>query len=397
MFSLLSITGRITGKITGRLFALLSVLWLAACQTVTVGSNDNGPKIDTSVAVPVALLVPGGSGKASDNLLAKNLENAARLAIADLQGVKIDLRVYNTAGNPAQAANVASEAVDDGAKIILGPLYAQAANAAGVAVAGRNVNVLAFSNNTEIAGGNVFVLGSTFQNTANRLVKFAKSQGKNSIMVVHGQNLPGTVGRDAINNAMASNGVAQAGVTSYEMSQQGIINAAPKIANIVRNSAAQAIFFTASTDSDLPLLTQMLPDQNISSNQVKFIGLTRWDIPPATLSLPGVQGSWFALPHPAMTAKFNSRYNQAYGKPAHPIANLAYDGIAAIGALVKAGKSNALAKSGLTQGSGFVGANGIFRLLPDGTNQRGLAIAEIRNNQAVIVSPAPSSFGGAGS
>ena len=396
MFSLLSITGKITGKITGRLFALLSVLWLAACQTVTVGGNDNGPKIDTSVAVPVALLVPGGSGKASDNLLAKNLENAARLAIADLKGVKIDLRVYNTAGNPAQAANVASKAVDDGAKIILGPLYAQAANAAGVAVAGRNVNVLAFSNNTAIAGGNVFVLGSTFQNTADRLVKFAKSQGKNSIMVVHAQNQSGTVGRDAISQAIVNNGATQAGVASYEFSQQGIVNAAPTIANTARNGNAQAIFFTASSDGALPILTQMIVDQKISPSQVKFIGLTRWDIPPVALSLPSIQGGWFALPHPGMTAKFNSRYTQAYGKSAHPIANLSYDGIAAIGALVKAGKSNALAKSGLTQGAGFVGANGIFRLLPDGTNQRGLAVAEIRNNQVVIVSPAPSSFSGAG-
>ena len=94
-----------------------------------------------------------GSGNGSDDLLARNLENAARLAIADLQGVNIKLSVYNTAGNPAQAAAVAVQAVDAGAKIIIGPLYAEAANAVGVAVSGRNVNVLAFSNNTQIAGG----------------------------------------------------------------------------------------------------------------------------------------------------------------------------------------------------------------------------------------------------
>ncbi|HBQ36190.1 MAG TPA: penicillin-binding protein activator, partial [Rhodobacteraceae bacterium] len=116
----------------------------------------------------------------------------------------------------------------------------------------------------------------------------------------------------------------------------------------------------------------------------------------ATLALPGVQGGWYAMPHPTMTTKFNARYNAAFGKPPMPIASIAYDGIAAIGALVKSGKSNALTTAALTQGSGFVGASGIFRLFPDGSNQRGLAIAEIRNRQPVIIDPAPRSFGGAG-
>mgnify|MGYP006212893533 CR=1 FL=1 len=82
------------------------------------------------------MLVPGGSGQASDELLARSLQNAARMAIGDLAGVKIDLRVYNTAGSPAQAASQAQKAVAEGAQVILGPVYAQEANAAGVAVAG---------------------------------------------------------------------------------------------------------------------------------------------------------------------------------------------------------------------------------------------------------------------
>jgi hypothetical protein len=114
------------------------------------------------------------------------------------------------------------------------------------------------------------------------------------------------------------------------------------------------------------------------------------------LGLPGVQGGWFALPDPNTTAQFNARYNATYGSSPHPIAGLAYDGIAAIGALVKAGKANALTTAALTQGSGFVGVNGIFRLRPDGSNERGMAVAQIRNNQVVVIDPAPRSFGGAG-
>ena len=67
-----------------------------------------------------------------------------------------------------------------------------------------------------------------------------------------------------------------------------------------------------------------------------------------------------------------------------------------MGALVATGQSDALTGQSLTRGQGFVGANGVFRLLPNGTNQRGLAVATIQNNQVVILDPAPRSFGGAG-
>ncbi|MHC0052416.1 penicillin-binding protein activator [Actibacterium sp. D379-3] len=380
--------------IQGLCLALAALAMLAACQPITTAGG--GPRINTDAPVPVALLVPGGSGQAGDDALARNLENAARLAIADLDGVQIDLRVYNTAGNAGQAASAATRAVNEGAKIILGPVYAQSANAVGVAVAGRNVNVLSFSNNPEIAGGNVFVLGPTFDNTASRLVRYAAAQGRPNIMIVRDQTVAGEAGAQAIRTAVARSGANLVGEASYEFSQNGVVQAVPTIAATAQGSGAQALFLTADTAGALPLLAQLLPENGVDPSVVKFVGLTRWDIPPATLALPGVQGGWFALPDPNLNQNFRSRYQAAFGTSPHPIAGLSYDGIAAIGALVKQGQSNALTASALTQGAGFVGVNGVFRLLPDGTNERGLAVAEIRNNQVVVIDPAPRSFGGAG-
>ena len=215
--------------------ALLPVaaLFLAACDPAMMAGGGGGPRIDTSAPVPVALLVPRG-GSASDNLLAQNLENAARLAIRDLGGVQIDLRVYGTAGRAATAANAASQAVADGAKIILGPVYGEAANAAGVAVAASGVNVLSFSNNTTIAGGNVFVLGPTFDNTANRLVRYAKRAGKDKIVVVHANDIGGQLGRNAIQQAIAANGATLAGSVDYALSQESVQAAIPRVKEIGR-------------------------------------------------------------------------------------------------------------------------------------------------------------------
>ncbi len=376
-------------------FALgLGALVLAACTpgTTTIG----GPSIDASAPVPVALLVPSGSGQAGDEFLAQSLQNAAKLAIADLSGVQIDLRVYSTGGQPGQAQAMALKAVDEGALIILGPVFAQEANAAGVAVGSRGINVLSFSNNPDIAGGNVFVLGQTFESTATRLASYAARNGKRKLMVVHDRNTGGELGLAAIRSGASAAGSSVVAVGNYEFSQNGVVSAIPGIAASAKASGADAVFFTADTAGALPLVTQLLRENGVSSDTTRFIGLTRWDVPTASLGLPGLQGGWFALPDPGLFQQYQARYQAAFGTAPHPISGLAYDGIAAIGALVKQGKANALTGAALTQGSGFVGVNGIFRLRNDGTNDRGLAVAEVRGGQLVIVDAAPRSFGGAG-
>lgn len=381
-------------KLARSAMAVAAAVLLASCDTGTIGSG--GPSINTSKPVPVALLVPRGSAQSGDAVLAQSLENAARMAIGDLQNVQIDLRVYDTAGDANTAAAVAQQAVSEGAKIILGPVYAQAANAAGLAVLNQNINVLSFSNNTKIAGGNVFVLGPTFDNTANRLANFAARQGKGNIVVVHSNDEAGQVGKAAIINAISQTGAKLAGSVPFEQSQQGVISAVPQVKAMVDGAGADSVFFTATTAGALPLFSQLLPEAGVSPTEKQFIGLTRWDIPSQTLELPGVQGGWFTLPDPSKSASFNARYQAAYGGSPHPIGGLAYDGIAAIGALVGAGKADALTGAALTQSAGFQGVGGIFRLRPDGTNERGLAVATIQNKQVVVIDPAPQSFSGAG-
>ncbi|MCA0919427.1 penicillin-binding protein activator [Pseudooceanicola nanhaiensis] len=386
---------RAARKAFASLTAGVAALTLAACQPVSMSGGSTGPSINTSAPVPVALLVPRGSGSAGDDVLAQSLENAARLAANDLDGVQIDLRVYNTAGNAATAQSVASKAIDDGAKIILGPVYGESANAVGIVAAQRGVNVLAFSNNPTVAGGNVFILGPTFQNTANRLTQFARSQGKQNIVVVSSTNLAGQLGQQAIANAAQTAGVNVAANVTYEFSQQGVMSAVPRVKSAV-DQGADAIFLTADTSGALPLFSQLLPEQGVSPAATQFIGLTRWDIPPQTLELPGVQGGWFAMPDPNLSQQFSSRYAAAYGGQPHPIGSLAYDGIAAIGALVKQGRGDALTGQALTQSAGFQGVGGVFRLLGNGTNERGLAVATVRDGQVVVIDAAPRAFGGFG-
>lgn len=378
---------------SSRILAVLAALTLTACEPINL-SGLGGNQINPGRPVPVALLVPRGSGNSGDDVLAQSLENAARLAVAELDGAEIDLRVYGTAADPQTAATAAEQAVSDGAKIILGPVYAEAANAVGLAMADKNVNVLSFSNNASIAGGNVFILGPTFSNTANRLMGYAASRGNTRIVVVHGNDTAGQLGRNAIQNATLSTDAQVVSTVEYELSQEGVSNAAPQIKTAVDQNGANAVFLTSTASGALPLYASLLPSMGVRQPEVQFIGLTRWDIPAQTLSLPGLQGGLFALPNPNRIAAFASRYEAAYGAAPHPIGGLAFDGVAAIGALAAQGNRDALTGAALTQPNGFQGVSGVFRLREDGTNERALAVATIQDNRAVVVDPAPQSFTG---
>ena len=382
-------------KVVALLMVFFATLWLAACEPASLGGG-SGPAVDASAPVAVALLVPHGAADAQEQALARDLERAARLAVADLQGVQVDLRVYGTAGNPARAQQAALAAVADGARIIIGPLPAEAANAVATAVAKSNVNVLAFSNNPTIAGGNLFILGQTFETTADRLASYANRQGRKRILTVYSNNVAGALGKAAIERAVAANGGVNAGSVGYDFSQQGVVAAVPRITSAASGGGADAVFLTSNAAGALPLLTQMLPEQGLPPSIVQYVGLARWDVPPQTLELPGVQGGWFALPDPARTAQFNSRFAAANGAQPHALAGLAYDGVAAVGALLKSGRRDALSRAALTQSAGFQGVTGVFRLRKDGSNDRALAIATVRDNRVVILDRAPSGFGGAG-
>jgi len=373
--------------VLGTLFAL------TACN-VDTSSSFSRPKIDAGKPVPVALLIPKGYENSAS--LADSLEKAALMAVADLQNVKIDLRVYDTAGSAAVAAQVAQTAVDEGAQIILGPLYQESANAVGLAVADAGVNVLSFSNNTSIAGGNLFVLGQTFENTAKRLVEFAAAQGKRKAVIVYPSNTEGEIAKIALENAAEKTELTIVHTQSFQFTREAVANTVPLVRAAVEIEEADLVILTSTTAGALGLLVQMLPEAGVDPQKVQYAGLARWDIPAQTLELPGLQDGWFAVPDRDLFTNFSERYEEQYETKPHQLASLAYDGIAAVGALVASGNSNALTGEALTQSAGFEGVNGIFRFLKNGTNERGLSIAQVVDKQVVIIDPAPKTFGFSG-
>ena len=358
----------------------------------TGGSSPANPTAPIIVDATVALLLPYGSADETDWLLATSLENGARMAAADLENVNLGVKVYNTSGTAEGAAEAAHMAIAEGADILLGPVRSHETRAVAPVAAEAGINLISFSNNTGIAGGNVFLLGYTYENAAERLLNYAVLQGRISVFIVYPETEAGNAGRIAVERALGPSGAVLAGRGSYALTREGIVNAISGIADSISATQAEIVIFTDDAAGGLPVIAELLPESGVDPETVKFAGTSRWDLPQSQLRLNGLQGGWFTLPDPDLFSSFRFRYRYAYGEDPHWIASLAYDGVAAIGALRATSNSDPFHSLRLTSPQGFTGANGVFRFKLDGSIERGLAVAEIGDYQVEIVSEAPRAF-----
>ncbi|TXM82600.1 penicillin-binding protein activator, partial [Methylobacterium sp. WL122] len=82
-------------------------------------------------------------------------------------------------------------------------------------------------------------------------------------------------------------------------------------------------------------------------------------------------------------------YQARFGTSPPRVASLAYDAVSLTAALARQYGTQRFADATLTKSAGFSGIDGTFRFRPDGLSDRALAVYEIRNNAASVVSPAP--------
>jgi ABC-type branched-subunit amino acid transport system substrate-binding protein len=113
------------------------------------------------------------------------------------------------------------------------------------------------------------------------------------------------------------------------------------------------------------------------------------------LSLPALQGAWFASPENAGFAAFSQRYRAKFGADPTRVATLAYDSVSLAAALARTQGARRYSEDVLTNPTGFNGADGVFRFKADGGNERALSVVQINNGQTIVVSPAPRSLSGA--
>ncbi|QIB34005.1 penicillin-binding protein activator [Ancylobacter pratisalsi] len=338
--------------------------------------------------VRIGLLLPlGASGNAA--IAAQSLRNAAEMAMSEFTGANIQLLVKDDGGTAPGAQAAAQQAIDEGARAIIGPVFAHTVAAAGQVARQRGIPLVGFSTDTNVAAQGVYLLSFLPQTDVERAIRYAASRGRRGFVGIVPNNAYGSVVEAAFRETVPVAGGRVLGLERYDT------GSAAKYAEAAQRAAASAqqadaIFLPDAADA-VPQLVQALAAAGVNMSGKQLIGTGLWD-DKRLFASPAVAGGIFAAPDPAGFRSFSERYRARFGKEPVRTATLAHDGVSLMAALVNAGGETGITDAAIQNPSGFIGVDGIFRFRPDGTNQRGLAIMQIGNGASQIIDPAPRSF-----
>ena len=371
---------------------LLGAPLLGACsgiQQTLSQFTTSGPAQEPIVAgtgqVKVGLILPL-SAPGNAGVAAQSMKNAAEMALAEFQNPNIQLLIKDDGGNPQGAQQGTQQTLDEGAEIILGPLFAASVPATAQLARTRGVSVIAFSTDSSVAGRGVYLLSFLPESDVNRIIEYSASIGKRSFAALLPENAYGNVVEAAFKPAVGRRGGR---IVAFEKYGADRASAARNVAQAL--GQADALFIADDGDSVVSV-ADALTAAGANLRNIQLLGTGLWDNPRVYAS-PALQGGLYAAPDPAGFRNFSARYRAKFGSDPVRTATLAYDAVALVAALARTQGPQRFSPEVLTNPSGFAGVDGLFRFRADGTNERGLAVMKVATGGGVAVAGSPKSFG----
>ena len=338
--------------------------------------------------VKAGLILPlSAAGNAG--VAGQSMRNAAEMAVAEFNNPNVQLLLKDDGGTAEAARLAAQQALDEGAEIILGPLFAQSVSVVGQMARSRNIPVIAFSTDANVASAGVYLLSFLPESDVERIVQYAASTGKRSYAALIPDNPYGIVVEAAFKQAVARRNGQIVALERYPHDKAALAGPIRTVAQAAVR--ADALFIPDGGDS-VPDVAQGLMTAGLNMKKIQLLGTGLWDDSRISAN-PALDGGWYAAPDGAGYRGFAERYRARFKQEPTRTATLAYDAVALIAALVKTQGTQRFSTAVLTNPSGFTGIDGLFRFKADGTNERGLAVLRVTASGSQIISPAPKSFG----
>lgn len=419
-----------------RLLLLMAAVSLAACgttappppppvvverepviETPPEPEPEPEPEVQTGLIPPhmadrelarIALLLPFSSENGGARAESLRLLRAAELALFERAGGNLVMIPKDTQGTPEGARAAALAAVEDGADMIIGPLFGTSVAAVGEISRPAGIPVIAFSTDAATAGDGVYLLSFPPQIEVARVVEFASRQGVERYAYLGSQNRYGIAVYDALQEQAELNAGFVAAEAFYTGDVEAMARAAARLAEgvfeeITPEEADELRQSEWVPDPEAPFQAVMLPEggtrlrtlgplliaQAVDPLIVRFLGTGLWN-DEELLREPALRGGWFAGPDLSARERFDESYEATYDSEPSRIASLAYDAMA-LAAHLDGGEAG-FSLQAIEDVEGFYGADGLFRFQTDGMIERGLAIYEMRSRGFFEIEPAPQTF-----
>jgi ABC-type branched-subunit amino acid transport system substrate-binding protein len=367
-----------------KLLVLASVVFLAACATAPRGGKGPAPVVsedplDGMHRVALLLPVTGPDGD-----VGQSIANATALALADTKATNIRMITYDTSTGVSAAAK---RAVADGNKVILGPLRGDDVVEAAAVARTAAVPIISFSNDVGVAGQNVFLLGHLPNQSIDRVVRYARSQGYNRIAGVVSTNVYGQRAQSNLTSAVRSAGGTLVAIEESDGTTASADAAARRLAKL---GQIDAVLIADSGRAGVTLVPAL---RRNGMRNAKILGTDLWNIDGSLAGSPAMYGGWFASVSDTLYTQYAAKYRARFGKAPLRLSSLGYDSVLLIARVARDWRPGTkFPVAQLTDPQGFIGVDGAFRFMPNGLTERMLEVQEIQSGKFVTINPAPTQF-----
>lgn len=349
----------------------------------------------------VALILPFSSQSDRLRTEAQSMLHAAELSLFARDEDDILLIALDSAGTADGAKTATINAISQGADVILGPILAGSVVASGYEARKSGIPVIAFSTDTSVAGGGVYLLSFPPEAEVRRITQFVSESGARKFAFLgpdstYGKRVLGAYQQHVRDVGGVINGIETYSGNDISVMQDPAQRLAKRFADSVRSSRGNDVAYHAvmlpeggtALRSLAPLLTYF--EEDLRGVQLMGTGLWHRD---EVVREPALKNGVFAGPDMDARQDFNDRYDATYGTDPSALSSLAYDAVN-IGAYIASVEKKDQIRA-LTEPAGFYGVDGLIRFTPGGTPERGLAVYQVRNGRFVVIDPAPKTSDGA--
>lgn len=364
-----------------------------AQQNALIATQDNLPPVKVAILLPL-------SGK--NAALGQSMLQSAQMALFDVGYSNFELVPKDTAGTAQGAQGAARAALQDGAKLVLGPIFADEVKAARLVTHAAGVNMIAFSTDWTLANNKTFLIGFLPFDQVENVVRYAGSAGYKRIGVLSPADSYGNGVVSAYQAIARTAGITQSKIERFSPQASDLPAIVQKFSDFEQRQASNNLDKYPFDAVLMPVggnaarhVGQLLNRTGLPASNVRRLGTGLMD-DPALAKDPSLNGLWFAAPAPQTRTKFERKYANTYGSKPQRIASLAYDATALAAILARTGMqangAPAFDSVSIANPNGYSGVDGIFRFRADGIVERGLAVLEYRTGRIVTIAEAPTTF-----
>jgi len=371
------------------LVLLGTVALLAGCKVIPKGvepvrppepgPGDNLPSDQNRQRI--ALLVPLSGPEAA---LGQSIANATTMALLDTGAKTIRVTTYDTAPGPAAAT---TQALKDGNKLILGPLLADDVPTVAAIARPAKVPLITYTSDTTLAARDVFVLGTSSDNSIERVVAYAHSRGVKRFALLAPKGAYGTKATAAYAAAVQASGGTLVSTQTYDRSNKSIVSAATRLK---AHGGYDAVLIADSGKYAAMAAPQL---KGAGAAAPRILGTDLWSGELLVSKTPALRGAWFAAVSDMRFARFADSYKARFEAAPYRMATFGYDSVLLTVRIARDWRLNTpFPIQRLTDRDGFLGLDGPFRFSATGIGERALEVREARAGGVTVVSAAPEKF-----